>query len=315
MNICKYCGHGNPPNVGECQKCGAPYRDAFATPKLLALAEPLEYKIGIDVSHWDGTINWELVKPNISFAILKATEGLTYVDDKFFFNKTACKSLGIKVGVYHFFRSNLDPIAQANFFYNTVNDKTIKCWVVDVETDDGNFNNQSIAVNLHAFLVHLESLTGFAPVIYTGAWFWNPHIGYQNWTSRYTNWIATYGPAPIVPIGWDDCDIWQYSSSGQVPGVPTKVDMNRTQMDLEILFGGEVPPPPVLPEVIRVIVKDQHGVPGIANIRQSPMGTIKGTVPYGTLLGIDGSGTDGDGDKWWKCGSVYIASWLCEIYE
>lgn len=314
MNICKYCGFGNPPNVGECQKCGAPCRDAFATPKLLTL-EPLEYKIGIDVSHWDGTIDWDDVKPNIAFAIVKATEGTNYIDDKYFVNKTACKSLGIPVGAYHFFRSNVDPIAQAEYFVSTVNDKTIKFMALDVETNNGNFNNQPIAVNVHNCLIHLESLLGFLPVIYTGAWFWNPNLGYQNWASRYLNWIGTYGIAPIIPLGWDDCDIWQYSSSGQVPGVPTRVDMNKTQMDLATLFGIEAPPPPVLPEVIRVIARDQNGIPGNANIRQTPMGIIKGTVPYGTLLGIDGSGTDGDGDKWWKCGSVYIASWLCETYK
>jgi GH25 family lysozyme M1 (1,4-beta-N-acetylmuramidase) len=76
---------------------------------------------GIDVSHYQGTINWTSVKSaGIEFAICKATEGTTYTDPTFATNYSHMKSKGITRGAYHFARPASDAVTQARFFVNTV---------------------------------------------------------------------------------------------------------------------------------------------------------------------------------------------------
>ena len=78
------------------------------------------YLQGVDVSHWDGTISWNMVKRNnISFAFIKATEGEQFVDPKFHYNWSETQANGILRGAYHFYQPNDDPIKQANHFMHT----------------------------------------------------------------------------------------------------------------------------------------------------------------------------------------------------
>lgn len=67
-------------------------------------------KEGIDVSHYQGEINWDAVAGDgkISYAYLKATEGATLVDDTYARNLSEAKRVGLKVGSYHFYRPNTD---------------------------------------------------------------------------------------------------------------------------------------------------------------------------------------------------------------
>ncbi|KAF9550608.1 hypothetical protein CPC08DRAFT_322352 [Agrocybe pediades] len=73
---------------------------------------------GIDVSHWQGNINWGAVKSSgVSFAYIKATEGTTYKDPQFSSNYVGATNVGIIRGGYHFARpSESSGAAQANFF-------------------------------------------------------------------------------------------------------------------------------------------------------------------------------------------------------
>src|ERR1700743_1690699 len=75
---------------------------------------------GIDVSHYDGTIDWAMVKASgIDFAFMKATEGTTFVDPEFAANWKAAGDAGVIRVVYHFFHPMDDPAAQADFFVAT----------------------------------------------------------------------------------------------------------------------------------------------------------------------------------------------------
>src|SRR5262245_21247284 len=80
-----------------------------------ALAGGSDYTYqGVDISHWQGTINWQSVKDSgKTFAFCKATEGTDYVDPKFSFNWPAMNSVGLIRGAYHFGRPGSDPVAQA----------------------------------------------------------------------------------------------------------------------------------------------------------------------------------------------------------
>lgn len=73
-----------------------------------------QYREGIDVSHYQGDIDWNIVvkNANISYAYLKATEGATLVDDTYEKNLREAKNAGLLVGSYHFYRPNTDWKAQ-----------------------------------------------------------------------------------------------------------------------------------------------------------------------------------------------------------
>ncbi|MBQ1970511.1 MAG: hypothetical protein II221_04880, partial [Paludibacteraceae bacterium] len=73
---------------------------------------------GIDVSHYQGRINWEIVAHNkdIRFVYVKATEGSGYVDDYYLRNLYGAKQAGIPVGVYHFYRPTASVLTQLENF-------------------------------------------------------------------------------------------------------------------------------------------------------------------------------------------------------
>ena len=234
---------------------------------------------GIDVSHWEGSINWALVKPQISFAILKCTEGTTYKDSRYRENKTGCVNNGIPHGVYHFFRSNIDGAAQAQYFYDFAADRDLKVWAVDVEANNGG----DIRGNLKSMLDRLEQLTGVIPFIYTAKYFWNYNIGAQPWASRCQLWVANYEVStPALPAGWTSWVFWQYSEKGNVNGIIGWCDMDKfdgTQDELNVLFGnGTVPALPqneIMPQGYRVVTADWLNIRSLPSVSSNDIGTLQ----------------------------------------
>ena len=69
---------------------------------------------GVDVSHYDGTIDWVKAHASgIDFAFMKATESTDFIDPNFATNWQAAAAAGVIRGAYHFFRPEVDPVAQA----------------------------------------------------------------------------------------------------------------------------------------------------------------------------------------------------------
>jgi lysozyme len=183
---------------------------------------------GIDVSKAQTTVNWPSVaSAGYVFAYIKATDGQDYVDPELKANWTGAAQAGLLRGAYHFFRAEDSPSVQANFFWNTVNgmgDGELPL-VVDIE-ESMSQTNSVVLSNLTQFLQDLQRLSGRQPMIYTYASFWNG-LG-SNGFGGYPLWIAEYttAPAPKLPNGWTTWEFWQYSESGQVSGITTKVDLN-----------------------------------------------------------------------------------------
>ena len=133
---------------------------------------------GIDVSHYQGTINWQSVKQaGIAFAFAKASDGSTGVDSQFKTNWQGMKSAGIIRGAYHFFEPTQDATAQANDFLNTVGSLQAGDLppVIDVEINNGVSNSQMIS-GVTTWLTVVQQSLGRTPMIYTVASFWNAHL-------------------------------------------------------------------------------------------------------------------------------------------
>lgn len=190
---------------------------------------------GIDVSLYQGAINWTTVKPNISYAFIKATQGSTIVDPQFANNWAQAKANGIPRGAYHYFKFMDNPQAQADLFINTLKgDYGELPPVVDVEDT----SYAASINNLKTFIDIVGQKTGRRCMIYTAKWFWNASRwgGPVTWAKDYDLWTASYTTAPIVPDDWFVNNValwrfWQYTSSGAVGGITGNVDMDKFNGD------------------------------------------------------------------------------------
>ncbi len=191
---------------------------------------------GIDVSHWQHEIDWaEVRRSGVKFAFIKATEfpdkqTALFVDNKFRQNLKGAKSNGLYWGAYHFFRTHIDPVLQAQKFCKTVGEFSSLPPVVDLEVAGSRGERLNHKVRL--FLDEVEKITLRRPIIYTSGGFWRSYmasekLAHTNWAAEYPLWMAQYTtlwPNPIYP--WPAWDFWQYSDKGRLPGILTDVDLN-----------------------------------------------------------------------------------------
>ncbi|MFD1885926.1 glycoside hydrolase family 25 protein [Paenibacillus wenxiniae] len=188
---------------------------------------------GIDVSHWQGSIDWNRVKSSgKQFAFIKATEGKRYRDQQFLVNVNGARMAGMLVGAYHFvnavnvadakleaanFVSRLQDAGGANRFELPP--------VMDYESNPGNLSRSAIDAIALAFLQEVERLSGRKPIVYTGNAFAQ---NFSSALSSYDLWIARYSNTrvPDDAPAWKAWHFWQYTDSGQVSGISGGVDVN-----------------------------------------------------------------------------------------
>ncbi len=191
---------------------------------------------GIDVSHWQGKINWKKVKT--AFAFLKATDGEKYVDPTFKTNWAGAQANNIPVGAYHFFDPAQDAGIQAKHFcevYMAVPGPKLPP-VLDIEKTGG-VSQSLILLKVRKWLDYVEQHTGQKPIIYTYSSF-AKRVRLWKHFSDYMLWIAHYRVKEPSIAGWPDWGFWQYNDKGKMSGIAGNVDTNYfkgTAKDLEVL--------------------------------------------------------------------------------
>jgi GH25 family lysozyme M1 (1,4-beta-N-acetylmuramidase) len=171
---------------------------------------------GRDVSFYQGAFDWPGAKASgVTFGYARISDGLTFIDATFATNWASMKSAGVMRGAYQFFEPGQDEVAQANLMVQKIGklgDGDLPA-LVDVEATGGQAP-ATIAAKLRHWLQIVEAGTGKRPWIYTGAYFWQDHVGDTTF-GQYPLWIAAYVPAcPSIPDGWSDWTVWQYSDGG-----------------------------------------------------------------------------------------------------
>ena len=193
---------------------------------------------GIDVSSHQSRVDWARVKADgIGFVYIKATEGIGFVDPKFGAHWTGAQGVRLPRGAYHFARPDTgsggtaasvkkDAQAEADAFLGTATPKSGDLLpVLDLET--AGLSPSLMVQWAAAWLDRVRAHTGVKAILYTYPSFWSK-LGNTRKFGSYPLWIASYGVAsPQVPAGWSKYTIWQYTSSGSVPGIPGRVDMNQ----------------------------------------------------------------------------------------
>jgi GH25 family lysozyme M1 (1,4-beta-N-acetylmuramidase) len=199
--------------------------------------QPAGTQAGIDVSHYQGSIDWSLVAASgIRFAFAKATEGQGYSDPRYLTNKADASANGVVFGAYHFARpdsSANDAVIEADHYVDTAAlEPGDLVPVLDVERT-GDLNRRQLVTWMLTWLGRVAERTGVQPMVYTSPNGWTQRTGD---TSAIADagyallWVAHWNvTSPTVPAndwagnGWT---FWQYGNCGSVPGIDGCVDVD-----------------------------------------------------------------------------------------
>ncbi|MFT3698831.1 MAG: GH25 family lysozyme [Kofleriaceae bacterium] len=209
---------------------------------------------GVDVSYYQGTINWTSVaNAGIKFAFIRVSDGTGFRDPRFITYWPAAKSAGLIRGAYQFFRPAQNVTAQADILIsalgNTYTPGDLPP-VLDVE-DTGGLSPATVAARIRTWVDYVKGKLGVDPIIYTGKYFWRDQVGGPTSFSNNALWIAQYTSlCPDLPAPWTTWTFWQNTSTGTVAGISGQTDLdqfNGTLADLQAFAMGAVqqsPPPP-----------------------------------------------------------------------
>lgn len=191
---------------------------------------PRNYSIhGIDVSKYQGNISWQDVKQmnvqgvKIDFAFIKATEGISRIDEQFRRNWFNAAKAGITRGAYHFFIASKSGKAQAENFLETAQLQKGDLYpVLDVEETYG-VSTDVLQQRVSDWLQMVEKKYHVKPIIYTNAEFYNLFLAGR--FDNYPLWVAHY-LAQHKPRIQRDWFFWQHNEAAHVNGIGHFVDFN-----------------------------------------------------------------------------------------
>ncbi|MBY7121758.1 N-acetylmuramoyl-L-alanine amidase [Bacillus sp. 16GRE42] len=171
----------------------------------------------VDMSKWNGSPDWDTAEKHLDFVIARVQDGSNYVDPVYKSYVAAMKTRNIPFGNYAFCRfvSINDAKKEAQDFWNR-GDKSATVWVADVEVK----TMEDMRSGTQAFIDELRRLGAKKVGLYVGHHMYEP-FGMANVKSDFV-WIPRYGGKKPAY----SCDIWQYTETGNVPGIG-KCDLNE----------------------------------------------------------------------------------------
>lgn len=182
---------------------------------------------GIDLSHYQGNVFWEIIGDNtkMAYVYLKATEGGDNRDDKYVRNIELAHQYGLKVGSYHFYRPKIEQQKQlGNFMTQCLPGDQDLIPMIDIETTSG-LSTSEFCDSLFKFIDLVEKAYKQKPLLYTFTNFYNRHlVGKIN---DYKLMIAQYTLREPVLQDGRDFEMWQYTGKGQINGINGYVDKSR----------------------------------------------------------------------------------------
>ncbi|MGC1487958.1 MAG: GH25 family lysozyme [Albidovulum sp.] len=194
---------------------------------------PVNYPVhGIDVSRWQGDINWPVVsRASIAFAYLKATEGGDHIDPRFKDHWRGARRAGLPRGAYHFFYFCTPAAQQARWYIRNVPREAGSLPpVLDIEWNHTSRtcrtrpDAKTVRAEIRTFQRIVAAHYGQRPVIYTTVDFWQANdlalLGGEEF------WLRSVAGHPSKVFPGARWSFWQYTGTGVVPGIGTSVDIN-----------------------------------------------------------------------------------------
>lgn len=199
-------------------------------------------KLGIDVSRWNETIDWEKVKEDgIEFAVIRcgyrgASGGALVLDSMYEKNIRGAIEAGIPVGVYFFTQaiSEVEAVEEASMVIRLIEDYDVDYPVfLDSESAGGRGRADVLdadeRMKYHRAFLETIASAGYETGIYASKNWLNDELDMTQ-MSQYKTWLAEYADVP----SYDEYfDMWQYTSKGTVNGIGTRVDLDISYMNID----------------------------------------------------------------------------------
>lgn len=237
----------------------------------------------VDVSQYQGAINWPVVKraleqaaPFPAAVVIRASFA-TSVDVRFQQNWSASRSAGVRRGCYHYFSALVDPVAQARVFAGLAQGGDLPystSYVLDVE-DNGGLTRTlasrlppqtmgsnylppdhvraqdasilplaALSAHIKTFLDEFEALTGQECAIYTSPGFWNAYVS-APWAKLYALWVAHWNVArPTLPRDWALVSPWLWQYAVRSDGLAFGMQSRDLDHDRWMAASALPPTPP-----------------------------------------------------------------------
>lgn len=188
---------------------------------------------GIDVSKYQGNVDWAAVKNSgVSFAFIKAYSSYSGEDPYFARNINGANAVGIRTGVYVYsYATTVEAaVAEANAVLAIIQKYSITYPVaIDIEdSSQRNLSPEMLAAIANAFCATIEN-AGYYPMVYSSKSWFTRRIG----PVAYDKWVAQYASECEYPGA---LSFWQYSCEGTVPGIAGQVDLNYQYRDYSFII-------------------------------------------------------------------------------
>lgn len=233
---------------------------------------------GLDVSEFQGEVDWERVKAaGYKFAMLRAGYGYNTIDKQFRRNASECNRIGLPVGVYWFCYafSPEKAVQEADGCIDIISKYRLDypvCYDIEQASADyiekqGVSFTPALAKNVvKSFCDRIEA-KGYYAMFYTNRNFLDTYLGTEL-SKRYAYWYARYADR----FDGTDCGIWQYTSTGSVPGITGNVDLDLGYTDYPSVIkkaglnhlSASSPSPSPVPEYITYVIQPGDTLSGIA---------------------------------------------------
>ena len=266
----------------------------------------MTYPFGIDVSKWQGAMDWQCAKDaGVAFAFVKATEGASWVDPTFAYNWAELERLNIPHGAYHFFRPKQAVTQVEQFVAIAGEDAKL---VLDLE-DTGGLDRSAMTVKTLRALELIKQLTGKYPIVYSRYTWLNSNV-IMSMMPEVDYWLAQYRyplPYPLytqeypteliaAPIGIERQQIKFHQSGergngGKYGAQSRYIDTDRfigTNEELVSYFGGTSETQPEQPPTSETRLYQARVIAGVLNVRSSPeiADNIVGQLTEGAIVDV-----------------------------
>ncbi len=188
---------------------------------------------GIDVSKYQGKIDWDKLKGKVDFVIVKSTHGMNDTDEQWERNYAEAKRVGIPIGAYHYFYYGDEAKHHKevdNFLSKLAGKKLEFPAFIDFEETDPKFKPPLGALSIEKITAYaIKALdrirkAGFKPGIYANKYWLINHLNVNKLPNDVIIWLAEYNTKPTYKGHYD---LWQYSDKGSMDGITSiGIDMN-----------------------------------------------------------------------------------------
>ena len=276
---------------------------------------------GLDVSEFQGEVDWERVKAaGFRFAMLRAGYGSNTIDKQFRRNAAECNRIGLPIGAYWFcYAFSVEKARkEADGCINTISEYRLDypvCYDIEQASADyiekqGVSFTPALARNVvTSFCSHIEK-KGYFAMFYTNRNFLDTYIGTEL-TERYAYWYARYANQ----FDGTDCGIWQYTSTGSIPGISGNVDLDIGYVDYPAVIKAaglnhlsrKAPAPSPSPQYITYVIQPGDTLSGIAQRFGTTVSTLTqlnglsnpDRIYAGNTLRVPDNGSTGTGAQYY----------------